>query len=197
MKKIVAIFCLLASLLFVCQPQADAGAIAVIPMDAHTDYPMMTQDEEFRKEIVDIVKKHAPYGYTINCSYDVDKSYFEARDNGYWRKDYAYTYGYDYVILIYAFDPYVETTHFRHPRASLDIHELYMDMTGVFFTKDWNGYNYHVGNTLDDNHTDYRLDQLQDAVFRKDLERIMEVFGNNMKMDNVGKPKTKISEILW
>lgn len=195
MKRIVAIFCLLISALFFYQPQADAGAIAVIPMNPDTNRPTYTEDESIRKEMISVVKEHAPYGYTINCNRNLDITYGKALNAGYYRQDFAYTYGYDYVILVFAQPVFWETIHFMHPRATFDIHEVNQDVTGVLFSREWNGYNYAADLRVNGNTEHLSDDDLPMAVFHKSFERVMENFGHTMKLDVLKHPKTKVSEL--
>ena len=195
MKKIFAIFCLLVATLFCWQPQADAKAIAVIPMGWGTNYPTCTDDQYLRDLMVKIVKEHAPSGYTITCSKQLDETYDDALHQGYYHKDFASAYGYDYVILIFASPIWYETVHFMHPRATFDIHEADQDMTGFLFTPRSDGYNYAVGSHAKDNN-DVRYEDIPDTLFTRGMELIMQNFGHTMKMEDLSKPKLKMSDIL-
>lgn len=124
MKRITIVVLLAVTVLFFHQPKADAGAIAIIPREIITHRAIFFSDDRMSERIVGIAKQYLPDGYTIHCGNETTQQCYDAAAKGYNGHNYAYTYGYDYVIYLQFEDPYMETVHFNHPRAQFEIYEM-------------------------------------------------------------------------
>lgn len=196
MKRIVAIFCLLISALFFCQPQADAfgGAVAVIPINNY-GYPLYLEDDDpFRQELVDTYKQYVPEGYNVYCSRRIEYDF-----GNYCRSDdsimaFAKSAGYDFIIEIRIFPANKpDVVHFQHPIATFDFYDTSADIfTWMYSIHDDQVYRDNLCREYHGSRGE-TLEQAQHAALHKTIDANAAYFGRKIMREVLAQTQPAVS----